>query len=47
MNFKKLKYKLVRKAIPEELSSFLYGYLLMKRRVADFCFKEKYISPYE
>ena len=47
MSFKKLKYKLVRNAISKELSSFLYRYLLMKRRVADLCFKTKYFSPYE
>ena len=47
MSFKTKKYIVIKNAISKELSDFIYNYFLMKRRVANILFKEKYISPYE
>ena len=47
MSFKTKKYIVIKNAISKELSDFIYTYFLMKRRVANILFKEKYISPYE
>ena len=47
MSFKTKKYTVIKNAISKELSDFIYNYFLMKRRVANILFKEKYISPYE
>jgi hypothetical protein len=45
-DFKKNKYTIIRKAISEEISDFLYKYLLLKRRVAKTFFDKRFISPY-
>jgi len=47
MNFKKKKYIIIKKAISEEMSDFIYKYFLLKRRVAETLFNERYISPLE
>jgi len=47
MNFKKNKYKLIKKAISKELSLFIYNYFLMKRQVCKTLFEQRYISPFE
>jgi len=47
MNFKKLKYKIIKKAISKDLSLFVYNYFLMKRQVAKTLFDTRYISPFE
>ena len=46
MSFKKNKYSLLKNAISKELASFAYQYFLNKRKVAQFLFKERYISPF-
>ena len=46
MSFKKIKYKVLRKAVPQEVASFVYSYFLKKRQVARFLFDQKYISPF-
>jgi len=45
-DFKKNKYIIIKKAISEEISDFLYKYLLLKRRVAKTFFDKRFISPY-
>ena len=45
--FKKDHYVVVKKAIPKELATFMYNYLLMKEEVLKHLLKDKYISPYE
>jgi hypothetical protein len=47
MSFKKKKYVVIKKAISEELSDFIYKYFLLKRRVAQTLFDTRYISPFE
>jgi len=47
MNFKKNKYKLIKKEISKELSLFIYNYFLMKRQVCKTLFEQRYISPFE
>jgi hypothetical protein len=47
MSFKKKKYIIIKKAISEEMSDFIYKYFLLKRRVAETLFNERYISPLE
>ena len=39
-------YKVIRKAISEELAQFVYEYFLMKRKVARKFYDDRYISPY-
>jgi len=46
-DFKKKHYKILRKVIDKELSSFLFNYSLLKRDVHKILLKTKYISPYE
>ena len=47
MSFKKNKYKIIRKAISNDLASFMANYFSMKKQVFDTCLKERYFSPYE
>ena len=47
MNFKKLKYKIIKKAISKDLSFFVYNYFLLKKQVAKTLFDTRYISPFE
>jgi len=47
MNFKKQKFKVIKKAISKELASFVYNYFLIKRQVAKTFFDTKYVSPFE
>jgi len=42
--FKKNKYVIVNKILSEEMSDFLYKYLLLKRQVASTLFKSNYID---
>lgn len=46
MSFKKNNYIVIKKAISEELATFIYKYFLLKREVADTFFKTGFISPY-
>jgi hypothetical protein len=46
MSFKKNKYSIIKKAIPKELTDFIYQYFLLKRQVAKTMFDTKYISPF-
>ena len=39
-------YKVIRKAISEELAQFVYEYFLMKRKVARKFYDDRYISPF-
>ena len=43
MSFKKNKYSVLKGAISKELANFVYKYFLMKRKVADIFYKNKYI----
>ena len=47
MNFKKNKYIIIKKAIPKNLTEFLYNYFSMKKQVARTCFDSRYISKFE
>jgi hypothetical protein len=46
MEFKKNKYAVLRKAIPEEIANFCYEYLMIKRKATEIMFKSNYLSPY-
>ena len=46
MDFKTDKYTLIQKAISEELSEFLFEYLNLKRKAANFLFQNKLINPF-
>jgi len=46
MSFKHQKYKVLRKVISSELIKFIYNYFLNKRKVSEFLFAQKFISPY-
>jgi len=46
MSFKKIKYKVLKKAISPELANFLYTYFLNKRRVTRFFFDQRWVSPF-
>ena len=45
--FKKKKYTIIRKAISEDLASFLANYFLMQKQVYETCRKTRYFSPFE
>jgi hypothetical protein len=47
MNFKKLKYTVIKKAISKDLAIYLYNYFLMKKQVYDTCIQYRYLSPFE
>mgnify|MGYP003147401383 FL=1 len=40
-------YKIIKEVMPKELTEFITGYFLLKRRVTETFFNNKYISPYE
>ena len=44
--FKKNKYVVIKNALSNEMSDFLFKYFLLKRQVANTYFKERYISPF-
>ena len=46
MDFKTDKYTLIQKAISEELSEFLFEYLNLKRKAANYLFQNKLINPF-
>ena len=46
MSFKKNNYKIVRNALDDEFSAFLYNYLILKSNVVNYLFKDKYIEPF-
>ena len=46
MSFKTKKYKIIRSAISEDFSDYLYKYLLLKRQIARTLFEKKFISPF-
>jgi hypothetical protein len=47
MKFKNKKYIVLKQVISNDLTLFLYNYILMKRQVAKTLFDTKYISPFE
>ena len=47
MDFKKNKYTVIRNAVSKELCEFLEGYFLLKRKVVETFFQNKYVSPFE
>jgi len=47
MSFKKNKYTVIRKAISEDLASFVANYFLMQKQVYDSCRASRYFSPFE
>tara|TARA_R110000822_G_scaffold150101_1_gene289204 strand:- start:70 stop:705 length:636 start_codon:yes stop_codon:yes gene_type:complete len=46
MSFKKNKYTVLKKAISPELAEFVYKYFLNKRKVTQYLFEQKYLSPF-
>jgi hypothetical protein len=46
MSFNKKKYIIAKNAISPEMADFIYKYFLLKRRVAETFFNEKFISPF-
>jgi len=46
MDFNKKGFVVIKKAISEELSNFIYKYFLLKRQVAETLFKTNFISPF-
>ena len=46
MSFKKNKYQVLKGVISKELADFCFAYFLNKRKVAQFLFDKKYISPF-
>jgi hypothetical protein len=47
MTFKRKKYLVIKKAITKDMANFIYGYFMMKRRVAKQFLDDRYISPFE
>ena len=47
MTFKRKKYLVIKKDINTEMANFIYGYFMMKRRVAKKFLNDRYISPFE
>ena len=47
MSFKKNKYTVIRKAISEDLATFVANYFLMQKQVYDTCKSARYFSPFE
>ena len=45
MNFKEKGYTVLKGVLPEKVVDFVYKYFLMKRKVADIFYKNKYIPP--
>jgi len=47
MTFKKNKYQIIKSVITKDLTNFIFGYFMMKRRVARKFFDDRYVSPFE
>ena len=47
MSFKKNKYTVIRKAISEDLATFIRNYFCMQKQVYDTCKASRYFSPFE
>jgi hypothetical protein len=47
MSFKRKKYLVIKKAISRDMANFIYGYFMIKRRVAKKFLDDRYISPFE
>ena len=47
MNFKKDKYKIIKKAISPDLGEFCFNYLQNKTRAVKHMFDVRYLSPYD
>jgi hypothetical protein len=47
MSFKKNKYTVIKKAISQDLATFIANYFRMKKQVYDTFRKTRYISPFE
>jgi len=47
MSFKKDKYTIIRKAISNDLATFIANYFRMQKQVYDTCMKYKYFSQFE
>ena len=47
MSFKRKKYLVIKKAITNDMANFIFGYFMMKRRVAKKFLDDRYISPFE
>ena len=45
MDFEKKGYTVLKGVLPEKVANFVYKYFLMKRKVADIFYKNKYIPP--
>ena len=45
-SFKKNKYMVLKKVINPELAKFVTDYFLLKRKVAQTFYREKWISPF-
>ena len=46
MSFQKNKYEVMKGVISKEIADFAFAYFLNKRKVAQFLFDQKYISPF-
>jgi len=47
ISFKRKKYLVIKKVLTKEMAHFIYGYFMMKRRVAKKFLDDRYISPFE
>jgi hypothetical protein len=47
MKFKKDKFLIIKKALNKDTCETAFNYLLLKRKVTEYFFKTKFISPYE
>jgi hypothetical protein len=47
MTFKKNKFVIIKKALNKDICEVAFNYLILKRKVAEYFFKTKFISPYE
>ena len=45
MDFEKKGYTVLKKVLDQPVANFIYKYFLMKRKVADIFYKNKYIPP--
>ena len=43
--FKKKKYQIIRGALSEELSNFIFNYMMLQRDAVDFMMKNNKVSP--
>ena len=47
MTFKKNKFVIIKKVLNKDICEVAFNYLILKRKVAEYFFKTKFISPYE